>query len=60
MNSLKTGALERFDGTWDEWFQVDDAPERKLSTLGAPAIFTMRPWNYQNVSAGTCGVWVTH
>ena len=41
MDSLKTGALDRFDGTWSEWFQVGDAPERKLSTVWASAIFTM-------------------
>ena len=34
MNSLKTGALERFDGTWRDWFQVGDAPERKLFDCG--------------------------
>ena len=33
---MKTGVLDGFDGTWEVWFQV-------VSTVGASAIFTMRP-----------------
>ena len=33
---VKTGVLDGFDGTWNVWFQV-------VSTVGALAIFTMRP-----------------
>jgi hypothetical protein len=33
---------------------------RELSKCGAPAIFTMPPWNYQNGSANISAVWGMH
>jgi RNA-binding protein len=31
---LENRALDRFDGTWSEWFQVGAAPKRKLFDCG--------------------------